>query len=313
MNQITDKTTRPRRSFIFSPGLKPDMYPKALACGTDIVCVELEDGIAPKDKQQAREHALALFGTPQADDGVERIVRINCLRSAFGLADVQAVLDTPTPPPGLMLPKVVSPDEITWLDDLLTERGHDTRLHIIIETNAALESAHEIARASARVEALFFGGVDMAAELRCRNTWEPLLYARSRVVHAAAGTGIDVIDVPYLDLDDLSGMDVARKLLIMAREADLELELSDIEIESVLPAGFAEDCSIDEFMQQLPELDAAINEKVEAAKAEGKVLRYIGSIEDGKCKVSIQAVPASNPLSQAVSYTHLPLPTNREV
>ena len=216
MNQTTDKTTRPRRSFIFSPGLKPDMYPKALACGTDIVCVELEDGIAPKDKQQAREHALALFGTPQADDGVERIVRINCLRSAFGLADVQAVLDTPTPPPGLMLPKVVSPDEITWLDDLLTERGHDTRLYIIIETNAALESAHEIARASARVEALFFGGVDMAAELRCRNTWEPLLYARSRVVHAAAAAGIDVIDVPYLDLNDLTGME---------REACLAREL----------------------------------------------------------------------------------------
>ena len=98
--------------------------------------------------------------------------------------------------------------------------------------------------------------------------------------------------------DDLSGMDVARKLLIMAREADLALELSDIEIESVLPKGFAEDCSIDEFMQKLPELDASFGEKVEAAKAEGKVLRYIGSIEDGKCRVSIQAVPASNPLSQ---------------
>ncbi len=96
--------------------------------------------------------------------------------------------------------------------------------------------------------------------------------------------------------DDLSGMDVARKLLIMAREADLELELSDIEIESVLPQGFAEDCSIDEFMRQLPELDSAFNERVEAAKAEGKVLRYIGSIEGEKCEVTIQAVPADNPL-----------------
>ena len=207
MNQTEERTTRPRRSFIFSPGLKPDMFPKALASGTDMVCVELEDGIAPKDKQEARQHALALFATPQTDDGVERIVRINCLRSAFGLEDVQAVLDTPTPPPGLMLPKVMSPDEISWLDDLLTERGHDTRLHIIIETNAALESAHEIAWASARIEALFFGGVDMAAELRCRNSWEPLLYARSRVVHAGAAAGSDVIDVPYLDLNDLSGME----------------------------------------------------------------------------------------------------------
>ena len=98
--------------------------------------------------------------------------------------------------------------------------------------------------------------------------------------------------------DDLSGMDVARKLLIMAREADLALELSDIEIESVLPPGFAETCSVDEFMTQLPELDEAFAARVEDAKSEGKVLRYIGSIEDGKCKVSIEAVPPSNPLSQ---------------
>ena len=46
----------------------------------------------------------------------------------------------------------------------------------------------------------------MAAELRCQNAWEPLLYARSRVVHAAASAGVDVIDVPYLDLEDPEGM-----------------------------------------------------------------------------------------------------------
>ncbi|MEP3113363.1 CoA ester lyase [Nisaea sp.] len=202
----TERILRPRRSFIFSPGLKPDMFPKALSCGTDIVCVELEDGIAPKDKDEARRNAMALFAKPQADDGVERIVRINCLREAFGLADVQAVLASDTPPPALMLPKVRTPDEIVWLDTLLTERGHDTRLHIIIETNAGLEAVHDIARSSPRIDALFFGGVDMAAELRCRNAWEPLLYARSRVVHAAASAGLDVIDVPYLDLQDPDGM-----------------------------------------------------------------------------------------------------------
>ena len=155
---------------------------------------------------------LALFAEPQSDDGVERILRINCLRTAFGLADVQAVLASDTPPPALMLPKVMTPDEVVWLDDLLTERGHATRLHIIIETNAGLEAAYDIARASPRVDALFFGGVDMAAELRCRNAWEPLLYARSRVVHAAAAVGIDAIDVPYLDLDDPEGMEQAAVL-----------------------------------------------------------------------------------------------------
>lgn len=211
-----DRIVRPRRSFIFSPGLKPDMFPKALASGTDIVCVELEDGIAPKDKDEARKHALALFEQPQADDGVERIVRINCLRDTFGLADVQAVLATDTPPPALMLPKVKTPDEVVWLDDLLTERGHATRLHVIIETNAGLEAVYDIAKASSRIDALFFGGVDMAAELRCKNAYEPLLYARSRIAHAAAGAGLDVIDVPYLDLEDPDGM---------RREAELVRDL----------------------------------------------------------------------------------------
>ena len=192
------------------------MYPKALASGADIVCVELEDGIAPKDKDEARRHTMALFAKPQADDDVERIVRINCLREAFGLADVQAVLATDTPPPALMLPKVRTPDEIVWLDNLLTERGHTTRLHVIIETNAGLEAVHDIARASPRIDALFFGGVDMAAELRCKHAWEPLLYARSRVVHAAASVGIDVVDVPFLDLDDPEGME---------RDARLALDL----------------------------------------------------------------------------------------
>ena len=211
-----ERVVRPRRSFIFSPGLRPEMFPKALASGTDIVCVELEDGIAPKDKDVARERALALFAEPQADDGVERIVRINCLRDTFGLADVQAVLATDRPPPALMLPKVKTPDEIVWLDDLLNERGHATRLHVIIETNAGLEAVYDIAKASPRIDALFFGGVDMAAELRCKNAYEPLLYARSRIVHAAAGAGLDVIDVPYLDLEDPDGM---------KREAELVRDL----------------------------------------------------------------------------------------
>ena len=203
------RTPRPRRSFIFAPGLRPDMYPKALASGADIVCVELEDGIAPKDKAEARRNALALFEAPQAEDGVERIVRINSMRERFGVEDVASVLATETPPPALMMPKVRTPDEVAQLDSLLTEAGHATRLHVIIETNAGLEAAYDIAHCSNRIDAMFFGGVDMAAELRCKNAWQPLLYARSRVVHAAASAGLDAIDVPHLDLEDPEGMRVA--------------------------------------------------------------------------------------------------------
>ena len=205
---MNERILQPRRSFIFTPGLNPSMYPKALASGADIVCVELEDGIAPKDKAEARQKALALFEQPQADDRVERIVRINSMRERFGIEDVNAVLATKTPPPALMMPKVRTPDEVVILDQLLTEAGHATRLHVIIETNEGLEAAFEIARCSPRIDAMFFGGVDMAAELRCQNTFESMIYARSRVVHASAAAGLDVIDVPFLDLDDPEGMRV---------------------------------------------------------------------------------------------------------
>ena len=209
---MSERIPRPRRSFIFTPGLKPEMFPKALVSGADMVCIELEDGIAPKDKEEARAKALKLFEVPQTDDGVERILRINSMRERFGIEDVLAILATDTPPPSLMMPKVRSPDEIVMLDQLLTERGHKTRLHVIIETNAGLEAAYEIANCSSRIEAMFFGGVDMAAELRCENNWQQLIYARSRVVHAAASAGLDVIDVPYLNLQDLDGMcDEAQK------------------------------------------------------------------------------------------------------
>ena len=97
--------------------------------------------------------------------------------------------------------------------------------------------------------------------------------------------------------DDLSGMDVARKLLIMAREADMALELSDVSVSSVLPDGFAENTSIEEFMARLPEIDDWMAAKVASAKAEGKVLRYIGVIEAGQCRVEVKAVPLSHPLA----------------
>ena len=204
---MTNKSKiRPRRSFIFTPGLRPDMYPKALVSGADIVCVELEDGIAPKDKAEARKNALALFEQSQTDDSVERIVRINSMRERFGIEDVNAIIASKTPPPALMMPKVRTPDEVVILNQLLTEAGHDTRLHVIIETNEGLEAAYEIAKCSDRIDAMFFGGVDMAAELRCQNNYDSLVYARSRVVHASAAAGLDVIDVPYLDLDDPDGM-----------------------------------------------------------------------------------------------------------
>ncbi|MGR9092454.1 MAG: HpcH/HpaI aldolase/citrate lyase family protein [Gammaproteobacteria bacterium] len=202
------RATRPRRSFLFVPGTGLEMLPKALAAGPDIICVDLEDAIAPQHKDAARRDTLAAFGSlPENPAGCELVVRINSLRTPDGLADVLAVLASASPPPSLMLPKIKSADEVRLLDELLGQAAAPVRLQLIIETNEGLEHCQEIAQASPRVDALLFGGADMAAELRVEPRWEALLYARSRLVHAAASAQIDLIDVPYLDLEDMAGLE----------------------------------------------------------------------------------------------------------
>ncbi len=203
---MSETPIKPRRSLIFVPGLRPDMVPKALATGADIVCIDIEDAIAPNDKDEARAKTLDLFAQAPATGGAEIMVRINSLNTPDGLKDVLALLASETPPPALMLPKSKSAAEVRLLDELLIERCAAMRFHVIIETNDALDAAYDIARACDPIDSILFGAVDMAAELRCEVAWEPLLYARGRLVNAAAGAGVDLIDVPYLDLDDIDGL-----------------------------------------------------------------------------------------------------------
>jgi aspartokinase/homoserine dehydrogenase 1 len=77
--------------------------------------------------------------------------------------------------------------------------------------------------------------------------------------------------------DDLSGMDVARKLIILGREMGVNLEMADVKVESLVPAGL-ETGSIDEFMRKLPQFDGKMRDRFESARARGKVLRYVGRI-----------------------------------
>tara|TARA_B100001057_G_C22594311_1_gene850245 strand:- start:83 stop:847 length:765 start_codon:yes stop_codon:yes gene_type:complete len=171
-----------------------------------MVCIELEDGIAIKDKNEARKNTIEALKTLEVKSDVELVVRLNCQRTKFGLLDLEAFISSKLKVKALMLPKVNTPDEIKLIDDLLTDCNLDTDLHVIMETNEGLENIYDIAHSSKRIVALYFGGVDMAAELRVPNNYQNLIYARSKLVHAGASAGVDVIDVPYLDLEDMNGM-----------------------------------------------------------------------------------------------------------
>ena len=195
-----------RRSFIFCPGNKPDMIPKALRSGADMVCIDLEDAIIPEHKDISRVSTVKAFENISEPYGVETLIRINDVNSEEGKEDIQAILNSNNTASGLMLPKIQSVEEIINLERQIKLANKSLNLHIIIETNTGLQNAWNIAQSSSIIKSLLFGGVDMSADLGCNGDWLSLLYARSRVVHAAAGAGIDSIDVPFLDLEDMEGM-----------------------------------------------------------------------------------------------------------
>ena len=91
-------------------------------------------------------------------------------------------------------------------------------------------------------------------------------------------------------------MDVARKLLILARECGYRTDLDDIVMEGAVDSRFLKGATLDELMANLREYDAIFDKKVQKAKESGRVLRYVASIREGQCRCGIEAVDVSDPL-----------------
>ncbi|HEY0803228.1 MAG TPA: ACT domain-containing protein, partial [Steroidobacteraceae bacterium] len=105
----------------------------------------------------------------------------------------------------------------------------------------------------------------------------------SSIVRAAKAKGYTEPD----PRDDLSGMDVARKLIILGREMGLTLEISDVQVEGLVPEALIR-CSVEEFMERLPQSDAAMAAALADARKKNQVLRYVGRIDaDGKATVGL--------------------------
>lgn len=196
---------RLRRSLLFVPAVRPDRYFKALATGTDAICLDLEDGVAPGAKDEARAAALAVLAN-RDPTRAEVSLRINDPKTNLGQRDLDALLSAAVRPDALMLPKVSGADDVRAVEATIGARGLDLPLIVQIETAQGVAAAIEIGTASTNVSALFFGAIDLSAELGCAVEWDALVYARSQVVLAAAVAGVVALDSPFMDVPALDAL-----------------------------------------------------------------------------------------------------------
>src|ERR1700753_2423088 len=210
-----------RRSELAVPAANDHMFAKAAASQADLVFLDLEDATAPAHKEAAR--AKAITGLTELDWGrTVRAIRINGLDTPWCHDDIIEVvtgardnLDT------IIIPKALRARDVWWVDVLLTQLETklglppQIRLEVLIEEVEGLANAEEIAAASPRLDALIFGVGDFSLSQGARvdTNFVPLgeypgefwHYARNKVIVAARIAGIDAIDAPYPDYQDLSG------------------------------------------------------------------------------------------------------------
>ena len=207
-----------RRSMLFLPGNNPNMIINAGCLGSDAVIFDLEDAVAPSEKDAAR---ILVRNTLRHSDlsGCEVIVRINSVDTDYWRSDIDFIL--PEAPDIILMPKASTPNDVLVADAYMSEveaklglKNGTVALMPLIETALGVENAYSIAIASKRVCALFLGAEDLTADLRCKRTKEgrEIEYARQRLVVAARAAGVEVYDTPFTDVNDDEGIVVDASL-----------------------------------------------------------------------------------------------------
>ena len=255
----------PRRCLLFVPGSRPERYAKAVATGADQVCIDLEDAVAPADKDGARASLFAFLESRPESRG-EIGLRINPLSTAQGRADLDALAASGLAPAFVMLPKVETADELRRADAALS--AIDTAFIAQIETPKGLLDARAIAAASPRLQALMFGGFDYVVALRGRAGWESFFHPRVPRATVAAEAGVGCLDVPWLDIKDEAGL-VAETDRVIALGFTAKAAIHPAQVEPIqsryLPTA-------DEYERARRVIDALAASRGEAIQLDGKLV-----------------------------------------
>ncbi len=259
---VAPRTTRLHRSELAVPGSQPRFFEKAAASAADVVFLDLEDAVAPDDKEQARRNVIEALN--DIDWGEKTMaVRINGLDTHYMYRDVVDVMEQAGRRLDLvMIPKVGTAADVYAVDMLVTQiesaMGHSSPVgfSLLIESALGMANIDAIAGASARTEALHFGPADYAASTGARTTsvggpnpdyavltdpddagrrdlhWGDMWhYGQARVVVAARANGLRPVDGPLGDFKDPDGYRAAaRRAAALGFEGKWAIHPSQIEL-----------------------------------------------------------------------------------
>ena len=221
---------RPNRCQLFGPGSRPAIFEKMAASAADVINLDLEDSVAPSDKDSARENIIKAIG--DVDWGTKTLsVRINGLDSPYWYRDVVDLLEQSDERlDQIMIPKVGCAADVYAVDALVTAietakgRSRKISFEVIIESAAGIAHAEEIAASSPRLQAMSLGAADFAASMGMQTTgiggtqenyymlrdeakhWsDPWHWAQAAIVAACRTHGVLPVDGPFGDFSDDDG------------------------------------------------------------------------------------------------------------
>ncbi len=258
---IEQATPRLHRSELAVPGSNPGLFEKAAASAADIVFLDVEDAVAPDDKEQARKNIIA--GLNEINwGGKTMMVRINGLDTHYMYRDVVDIVEACPRLDMILIPKVGVPADVYAIDMLVTQietakkRQKRIGFEVLIETALGMANVEAIAQSSRRLEAMSFGVADYAASTRARTTviggvnadygvltdkdakgerqyfWaDPWHAAQTRMMVACRAYGLRPIDGPFGDFSDPDAfIAAANRVAVLGYEGKWAIHPSQIEL-----------------------------------------------------------------------------------
>ena len=301
---IEPATARLNRSELAVPGSNVQMIEKAAKSNADVVFLDMEDAVAPDDKEQARKNIITALN--ELDWGSKTMsIRINGLDTHYMYRDVVEVVEQAGERLDLiMIPKVGTAADVYAIDMMVTQiedaKGYKKRIGFehIIETALGMQNVHEIASASKRNESLHFGVADYAASTRARTTviggvnpdysvltdaaedgsrdvhWGDMWhYALARMVVAARANGLRPVDGPFGDFSDPDGyIAAAKRAAVLGCEGKWAIHPSQIAMANDVMSPSAEE--VDKANRILAAMAQAAKDGKGAVSLDGRLIDY---------------------------------------